>query len=375
MKKKIRTKRLLLVIGIILLIAGFFIVKGTSLYKNCMINRQLSKLNYSDKAIVVIKEKDMTDYILDNKLYSEVIDEAFANNDFNINCISVYKEVQYDDKAVSNINTLYRTGYRDSEILNIFKYLSKDEITILTNKDYIEDIARYIINDNFNINNLERYLSYKETSKLSYDEVIAIVNVGSDIPYYKEIKEIKDSSSILALVNKYNKLPSTYKPSNLQTISKNCSDSTFYLRKEANEAFTNLCSDSKSIGLSILVTSSYRDYNYQLNLYNYYLGIYGLADTDIRSARPGHSEHQTGLAVDIKTPTAKWDDFVDTNEYTWIKNNAHLYGFIIRYPKGKEVITGYKFEPWHLRYVGIETATKIYNENITFDEYYVKYIK
>jgi D-alanyl-D-alanine carboxypeptidase len=303
------------------------------------------------------------------------MDEALAKDDFNINCISIYTEVEYDDKAVSNINNLYRKGYKNSEILNIFKHLSKDEITILAEKDYIEDIARYIINDDFNINNLDRYLSYKEKSKLSYNEVITIVNVGTDIPHYTDVKEIENPSDILVLVNKYNKLPSTYKPGNLQIISKNCAEGTFYLRKEANDAFTKLCADSKSIGLNILVTSSYRDYNYQVNLYNYYLSIYGLADTDIRSARPGHSEHQTGLTVDVKTPTAVWDDFVNTNEYAWLKNNAHLYGFIIRYPKDKEIITGYKFEPWHLRYVGIDVATKIYNENITFDEYYVKYIK
>ena len=98
-------------------------------------------------------------------------------------------------------------------------------------------------------------------------------------------------------------------------------------------------------------------------------------EADLKAARPGYSEHQTGLALDITTRLAEDEEFVNTEEFSWLKENAHKYGFILRYPEGKENITGYSYEPWHYRYVGIDVATKIYNENITFDEYYAYYIE
>ena len=93
------------------------------------------------------------------------------------------------------------------------------------------------------------------------------------------------------------------------------------------------------------------------------------------SARPGHSEHQTGLAVDVMGSNNDYDEFEKSIEFSWMKENAHKYGFILRYPKGKENITGFKYEPWHYRYVGLITATRIFKENITLEEYYNKYLK
>jgi len=93
---------------------------------------------------------------------------------------------------------------------------------------------------------------------------------------------------------------------------------------------------------------------------------------DLASARPGHSEHQTGLAIDIMGSNEDYNKFEESVEFEWMKNNAHLYGFILRYPKGKENITGFKYEPWHYRYIGKKVATIIYNENITLEEYLKK---
>ena len=96
---------------------------------------------------------------------------------------------------------------------------------------------------------------------------------------------------------------------------------------------------------------------------------------DTYSARPGHSEHQTGLAIDLAAFNSNLNNFEETKEYEWVKDNAHLYGFILRYPKGKEHITGYMFEPWHYRYVGTKVAKEIYEMDITFDEYYELFLK
>jgi len=130
----------------------------------------------------------------------------------------------------------------------------------------------------------------------------------------------------------------------------------------------------KSIGLNIKAISTYRSYNTQQDLYNRYVKKDGEEEADTYSARPGHSEHQTGLAIDAYNITHSYLNFDQTNEYAWLKNNAHQYGFIIRYPEGKEYITGYMYEPWHFRYVGEEIASYIYYNNITFDEYYAKFI-
>ena len=93
------------------------------------------------------------------------------------------------------------------------------------------------------------------------------------------------------------------------------------------------------------------------------------------SARAGHSEHQTGLAIDIADLSLDYDNFEITKEFKWVKENAHKYGFIMRYPKGKFHITGFKYEPWHYRYVGIDVAKKIKEAGITFDEYYAYYVE
>ena len=114
------------------------------------------------------------------------------------------------------------------------------------------------------------------------------------------------------------------------------------------------------------MSSAFRSYDYQNTLYNNYVSWYGKEQADTFSARAGYSEHQTGLAIDVNTID---DSFAYTPEAVWLAQHAHEYGFIIRYPKGKESITGYQYEPWHIRYLGIETATAVYNSGLTLEEY------
>lgn len=136
--------------------------------------------------------------------------------------------------------------------------------------------------------------------------------------------------------------------------------------ESAINALYELQNDASLIGYSMPLLSGYRSYYTQQTLYNNYVNIDGKDLADTYSARPGHSEHQTGLAFDVGNID---DNYGNTQEGIWLKNNAHLYGFIIRYPKGKEHITGYQYEPWHIRYLGVEHATNIYNSEITLEEY------
>lgn len=153
------------------------------------------------------------------------------------------------------------------------------------------------------------------------------------------------------IVNKKYSLPNTYNPGeNKEAYS--------WLQKMQNEATKHGC--------KLSFVSGFRSYYDQQYIYNNYVKEFGKELTDTFSARPGHSEHQTGLAFDVG-----WigDGFALTESGKWLASNAHNYGFIIRYPKDKESITGYKYEPWHIRYLGIELATKVYNSGLSLEEY------
>jgi len=134
----------------------------------------------------------------------------------------------------------------------------------------------------------------------------------------------------------------------------------------ARKAFNLMQADAKLEGLNIYISSGFRSYSHQTEIYNRYVKNYGQSYTDAFSARPGHSEHQTGFAFDLNTIS---DSFANTEEGKWVKNNCYKYGFIIRHPKGKESITGYQYEPWHIRFIGIEMATKVYNSGLCLEEY------
>lgn len=191
--------------------------------------------------------------------------------------------------------------------------------------------------------------------------------------FYENITLIDNPDNFLVLVNKNNKLYEKFVPANLEEIDLNYSIGKKLLRKEAKDAFQNLCYDAKRLGFNIKAESTYRNYDYQKMLYQSYVTKYGLKYADNCSARPGHSEHQTGLSVDVRGSTGDYNDFGITKEFALIKNNAHKYGFILRYPKGKENITGFKYEPWHYRYIGNSDIAKyIYENNLTLEEYLMK---
>ena len=118
--------------------------------------------------------------------------------------------------------------------------------------------------------------------------------------------------------------------------------------------------------IKLWITSGFRSYSLQTSLYNNYVLKDGKEKADTYSARPGHSEHQTGLAMDLNIVDSS---FEGTKEAIWIADNCYKYGFIIRYPKGKEEITGYKYEPWHVRYLGKELSEKVYKSGKTLEEY------
>lgn len=183
--------------------------------------------------------------------------------------------------------------------------------------------------------------------------------VGGEITGYTEKGYAIETSDGLTYVdgvliaNKTYSLPESYNPGGLLP--------------ECEEAFAVMKRDAAAKGLNIYVSSGFRSFASQKSIYNRYVSRDGRALADTYSARPGHSEHQTGLAIDLNTIT---QSFGKTKEGRWVAEHCHEYGFILRYPEGKSHITGYCFEPWHLRYVGVETATKIAQSDLCLEEYY-----
>lgn len=222
----------------------------------------------------------------------------------------------------------------------------------------------------------ERYQKYQENNpNLSIEDIITRVNIGLDNNYYTNTKESKYLNKTYILTNKYTYLPNNYIPNNLEEINPKYTNGTKKLVNEARINFENLAEDAKKLGYTIRAISAYRSYEYQNILYNKYVSQDGIKLADTYSARPGYSEHQTGLVVDIDNTKTDYNNFETTKEFTWITENAHKYGFILRYPQNKENITGYTYESWHYRYVGTDIATYIKENNITFDEYYVRFIE
>lgn len=174
------------------------------------------------------------------------------------------------------------------------------------------------------------------------------------------------------LVNKNNGLRDDYVPENLVKVEM-CSQGDFFLDDEAAKAYKEMCIDSIKQELNFSIASAYRSYEEQKNLYDDYLKSYGKNYVDKYVALAGYSEHQTGLAIDLKS--LETDVFENSKEYLWLKDNLYIYGFILRYQNGKEKITGYSAEAWHVRYVGKEAAKYIYDNNITYEEYYSLFIR
>lgn len=184
-----------------------------------------------------------------------------------------------------------------------------------------------------------------------------------------------DHKGLLILVNKEHPIDQGYKPDDLTDIkyfAPDRSETTRYMRAEAAAAFHQLVDKAVGEGIELKMTTAYRSYNFQKVLYDSYVEREGEAAANTYSAKPGRSEHQTGLAADVSSPSVGYqlsNDYGETKEGKWLAEHAHQFGFIIRFPKGKEDITGYQYEPWHIRYVGLAAAQEIYENGLTLEEF------
>ena len=253
-------------------------------------------------------------------------------------------------------------------------------------KDHINDILKYRTNDNliklanekyFLYKNLNDYLEYlKNNDDKSLKDVVAIINTHANNEWYSLDFDTDTSLNERLIVNKFYHLSEEYSPEDIVNISNKYAYDGNRMRQDAYEAFKSLWNDAYNDGIKFVINSSYREYDKQLKIYEDYKNWYGQAKADSQAARPGYSEHQTGLAIDVfSTDNKLTGSFQESDGYKWLKDNAYKYGFIERYPEGKQYLTGYEFESWHWRYVGKDAASVIQKENITYDEYYAYYIE
>jgi len=187
-----------------------------------------------------------------------------------------------------------------------------------------------------------------------------------------------DPTSIWVVVNKHHALnPVSYVPADLTVPSvplRVPGNESMQTRKVTATALETMFAAAKTEGINLMLSSGYRSYQYQVSLYNSYVQGSSVAEADKTSARPGFSEHQTGLAADIEPLNQKCDVdacFATLPEGVWLAANAYKYGFIIRYTAGKVPVTGYSYEPWHVRYVGTELSNELHKENVeTLEEFF-----
>lgn len=287
----------------------------------------------------------------------------------------MYKQYLYEQTYEYKLT---EHGYTLEETKKLLKFYQKEEDReYLLNHEKNTYILELIDEKYFINKNLERYLAYyKENKNTEVKDVIAIVNVNRDYNYYEHDIESDTTKRKLLIVNKYYKLTKEFQPEELTKINTQYAYDGNAITKEALDAYISMWQEAKNSELQLIINSSYRDYQEQEDVYKRFKASYGEREADKVAARPGHSEHQSGLAIDVfEINNQSTKTFEESPAYTWLKENAYRFGFIERYPKEKEYLTGYSFESWHWRYVGTEAAKIIQEENITYDEYYAYYIE
>lgn len=240
-----------------------------------------------------------------------------------------------------------------------------------------EEISEIVSLPNYHSERAARYASWDVKDA---KERVMQVNCDMDLEPYSNTIIQEDDTDVTMLINKFYALPEGYVPADLVPLDKyacvqgedfSCQDvEQIELRKEVYDAYIEFCDAASKENINIRAIAGYRSYDYQAGLWNYNASVYGEAYADEYYARPGQSEHNSGLCVDITFNGYNYNEIENYDGYEWILNNAHKYGFILRYPKDKVDVTRYGYESWHFRYVGKEAAKVIYDNDWTLEEYH-----
>ena len=223
--------------------------------------------------------------------------------------------------------------------------------------------------DNYIEEYAHRYAAFAKKKKdMGYQDVLIAINLGLDRPNYEDAIMVRNPESTAAFVSKHYKLPLKYKPDDLVAVDREYAQSGVRLRQDCYFAFLSMAKEIEKEGMQLYIKAGYR------------VNRKRTGGDSLWYAFPGHSEHQTGLAFDLRKKNVTYQtlgeyDYEKTCEYAWLCENAYRYGFILSYPKGKTEITGFGYEPWHWRYVGKEIATDMKAKGYkTYQEYWATHL-
>lgn len=333
----------------------------------------LGKIGYSKEASKNILFSFNKEYVLsvgENK----TLNRAFESKDYNEKYMDNYTKIKFVDHKdlIANINKLLKIGYSNSDINIILAHGDNDSVKRFAKREKIKYLEEFFTVDYAKLDNYDRYVAYSDETGEDEETTVLFVNLDMDKEDYKDAILV-DKFSTDMLVNKHRYLDEKFVPTGLSKIDeKYTSEEGMKASRVAINAFIQMSKAAEKEGYEIVINSAYRSYQDQVEINDTYLELYGQSYVDRFVAKPGFSEHQTGLCFDIGS--RKSNVFANSKEYQWMLDNAYKYGFILRFPKKYENITGFRTEPWHYRYVGKKIAKYIHDENITLEEYYMLFL-
>lgn len=370
-KKKIKVKpkalKVFKVLGVILCL-----LLGVFLFYLKQIN-DLTKLGYSRDASNKILFSYKKDYVMSIGK-NKTLNEAFESKDYKEENLDVYRRIKYvkHKDLIKNINKAIKVGYKYNDINIIFSHGDNESVKRFLKREKVKYLEEFFSIDFAKLDNYDRYLKYEEETGEDEDYAVLYVNLDLDKPDYEEAIKV-DKFSIDMLVNKHRYLEENFEPNDLMEIPvEYASEAGMKSSRIAFNAYKQMSDAASKEGYGIVINSAYRSYQDQIDLSNYYLKWYGQNYVDKYVAKPGFSEHQTGLAFDIGSRSV--NVFANSREYQWMKDNAYKYGFIERFTVKWEKITGFRKETWHYRYVGKDIAKFIHDNDISLEEYYAVYL-
>ena len=370
-KRKLKLKKpFVIILKIIFIVILVFL--GMFLFYSYQV-KDVSKLGYdrdASKNILLLGKKDA----IKSYEYSDTLNAAFKSKYYKDANLDSYSKIKYQDQKniIKNINTLIDKGYSNSNISLILAHGNDDDVSEFAKRDKIKYLEEFYSLSYAKLKYYDRYVKYSSETGEDEETTVLFVNLSMDTDDY--VNPVKTSAfSIDMLVNKHYKLDEDFVPDDLVEFDQEyCNDEVQEGNREAVVAFKNMYEAAKKEGLGLVINSSYRSYQDQENICNTFKDLYGEGYVTKYVALPGFSEHQTGLAFDIGSTSSKV--FAESKEYEWMKENAYKYGFILRFTRSNAYITGFRSEPWHYRYVGKKIAKYIYENDISFEEYYAEFL-
>ena len=327
----------------------------------------LEELGYTeeqaDELVDLGKAEDVSSYNYYTPGLAKLLDEGKLTTKY----MKYFRDIEglITDKDIVTAARLADKGYSKKDIIKLFGQLEDYEITPLLVFDYQSDIDPYIEDCKENSDNSQEHFELD----------------GDYSTYFDGAEKSDIDSGKLMLANKHYYLGEDYLPDDRVTIEDDLLNSGAYnttLIKEAADSLKKWAEDSEKAGKPFVMQSGFRTYRTQVNVYNSLKNQMGEKEADRVSARPGFSEHQTGYVVDIVARDEgphSLDDYKNTDAFSYTYKTCAKNGWIMRYPDGKEEITGYDYESWHYRYLGKKTAVRVWNSKMTYDEYHELFLK